>query len=108
MTMTTRCAEDAPCSRSTCPLDPQPFMRRSSLRFAMLAAVAGLLLAPVALIRKQHKATSMPRLSRNRGASQIFVDGELNGDDDNQGRYLRMPTGEFTIRRIRLYHYPAH
>lgn len=50
----------------------------------------------------------MPRLSRNRGASQILVDGELNGDDDNQGRYLRMPTGEFTIRRIRLYHYPAH
>jgi beta-galactosidase GanA len=30
---------------------------------------------------------------------------ELNGDDDNQGRYLRMPTGEFTIRRVRLYRY---
>lgn len=55
MTMTTRCAEGAPCSRSACPLDPQPFLRRSSLRFAMLAAVAGLLLAPVALIRKQHR-----------------------------------------------------
>jgi hypothetical protein len=40
-----------------------------------------------------------------------FVDGtwtpvrELNGDDDNQGRYLRMPGGEFTIRRLRLYRY---
>lgn len=40
-----------------------------------------------------------------------FVNGvwkpgrELNGDDDNQGRYLRMPAGEFTIRRIRLYRY---
>ena len=40
-----------------------------------------------------------------------FVDGawrpgrELNGDDDNQGRYLRMPAGEFTMRRARLYHY---
>ncbi len=30
---------------------------------------------------------------------------ELNGDDDNQGRYLRMPGGAFTIRRIRLYRY---
>ena len=40
-----------------------------------------------------------------------FVNGtwtpgrELNGDDDNQGRYLRMPAGEFTIRRLRLYRY---
>jgi hypothetical protein len=40
-----------------------------------------------------------------------FVNGvwtpgrELNGDDDNQGRYLRMPAGKFTIRRVRLYHY---
>ncbi len=40
-----------------------------------------------------------------------FVNGtwtpgrELNGDDDNQGRYLRMPAGEFTIRRVRLYRY---
>ena len=30
---------------------------------------------------------------------------ELNGDDDNQGRYLRLPGGEFTIRRVRLYRY---
>lgn len=28
---------------------------------------------------------------------------ELNGDDDNQGRYLRLPEGRFTIRRVRLY-----
>lgn len=40
-----------------------------------------------------------------------FVNGawtpsqELNDDDDNQGRYLRMPAGEFTIRRLRLYRY---
>jgi len=40
-----------------------------------------------------------------------FVNGswmpgrELNGDDDNQGRELRMPAGEFTIRRLRLYRY---
>lgn len=40
-----------------------------------------------------------------------FVNGtwvagrNLNGDDDNQGRYLRMPSGEFTIRRVRLYTY---
>jgi beta-galactosidase GanA len=40
-----------------------------------------------------------------------FVDGvwapgrNLNGDDDNQGRYLRMPADKFTIRRVRLYHY---
>jgi hypothetical protein len=40
-----------------------------------------------------------------------FVNGawtpgrELNGDDDNQGRYLRLPGDEFTIRRVRLYHY---
>ena len=30
---------------------------------------------------------------------------ELNGDDDNQGRYLRLPSGEFSIRRVRLYRY---
>lgn len=29
----------------------------------------------------------------------------LNGDDDNQGRYLRLPAGEFTIRHVRLYRY---
>jgi Domain of unknown function (DUF5597)/Beta-galactosidase len=40
-----------------------------------------------------------------------FVNGawtpgrELNGDDDNQGRYLRMPADEFTIRRAHLYQY---
>jgi hypothetical protein len=40
-----------------------------------------------------------------------FVNGawtpgrELNGDEDNQGRYLRMPGDEFTIRRVRLYRY---
>jgi hypothetical protein len=40
-----------------------------------------------------------------------FVNGtwtpgrELNGDDDNQGRYLRLPTGEFAIRSLRLYRY---
>lgn len=40
-----------------------------------------------------------------------FVNGtwvagrNLNGDDDNQGRYLRVPSGEFTIRHVRLYTY---
>ena len=36
----------------------------------------------------------------------VWVPGRnLNGDDDNQGRYLRLPWGEFTIRRVRLYRY---
>lgn len=40
-----------------------------------------------------------------------FVNGtwvpgrNLNGDDDNQGRYLVMPAGQFTIRRVQLYTY---
>jgi len=40
-----------------------------------------------------------------------FVNGNwvagrnLNGDDSNQGRYLRMPSGQFTIRRVKLYTY---
>jgi hypothetical protein len=40
-----------------------------------------------------------------------FVDGiwvrgrTLNGDDTNQGRYLRIPAGEFSLRRVRLYRY---
>ncbi|MGA7340563.1 MAG: DUF5597 domain-containing protein [Terracidiphilus sp.] len=40
-----------------------------------------------------------------------FVNGvwtpgrNLNGDDDNQGRYLRMPKDSFAIRRVRLYRY---
>lgn len=29
----------------------------------------------------------------------------LNGDDNNQGRNLRLPSGEFGIRRLRLYQY---
>lgn len=29
----------------------------------------------------------------------------LNGDDDNQGRYLRLPSDQFAIRRVRLYQY---
>jgi beta-galactosidase GanA len=29
----------------------------------------------------------------------------LNGDDNNQGRNLRLPTGQFGIRRLRLYRY---
>ena len=40
-----------------------------------------------------------------------FVNGvwvsvrNLNGDDDNQGRYLQMPPDKFVIRRVRLYQY---
>ncbi len=40
-----------------------------------------------------------------------FVNGawipgrNMNGDDDNQGRYLRLPSGQFAIRRVRLYRY---
>lgn len=29
----------------------------------------------------------------------------LNGDETNQGRELRLPSGQFTIRRVRLYRY---
>ena len=29
----------------------------------------------------------------------------LNGDDDNQGRWLVLPPGEFTMRRVKLYRY---
>lgn len=29
----------------------------------------------------------------------------LNGDDDNQGRYLVLPPGQFTIRKVQLYTY---
>ena len=29
----------------------------------------------------------------------------LNGDDDNQGRSLNLPSGKFTLRRVRLYEY---
>jgi hypothetical protein len=29
----------------------------------------------------------------------------LNGDDTNQGRELRLTSGHFTVRRIRLYRY---
>jgi hypothetical protein len=40
-----------------------------------------------------------------------FVNGawipgrNMNGDDDNQGRYLRLPSEQFAIRRVRLYRY---
>lgn len=29
----------------------------------------------------------------------------MNGDDDNQGRWLSLPSGEFAIRRVKLYRY---
>jgi beta-galactosidase GanA len=29
----------------------------------------------------------------------------LNGDEDHQGRHVRLPTGEFGIQRVRLYRY---
>ncbi len=29
---------------------------------------------------------------------------ELNGDDDNQGRCLQLPSNEFVIRMVKLYH----
>jgi hypothetical protein len=36
----------------------------------------------------------------------VWVPGRnLNGDDSNQGRQLRVPAGEFSIRRVRLYRY---
>jgi beta-galactosidase GanA len=39
-------------------------------------------------------------------ANGVWVPGRnLNGDDDNQGRYLRMPSGKFALRRVRLYTY---
>lgn len=40
-----------------------------------------------------------------------FVDGkwtrgrELNGDGDNQGRWLQLPSDQFVIRMVKLYHY---
>lgn len=40
-----------------------------------------------------------------------FVNGiwtpgrEMNGDESNQGRHLRVPAGKFSIFRVRLYHY---
>jgi hypothetical protein len=40
-----------------------------------------------------------------------FVDGkwtpgrELNGDDDNQGRWLQLPSNRFVIRIVKLYHH---
>jgi hypothetical protein len=42
----------------------------------------------------------------------VFVNGKwragrrLNGDEDHQGRHLRIPTGEYGIQRIKLYSYP--
>ncbi len=30
---------------------------------------------------------------------------ELNGDDDNQGRWLQLPAKKFVIRMVKLYHY---
>jgi beta-galactosidase GanA len=39
-------------------------------------------------------------------ANGVWTPGRnLNGDDDNQGRYLRMPADKFAIRRVRLYQY---
>ena len=39
-------------------------------------------------------------------AKGIWTPGRnLNGDDDNQGRSLRLPGNEFVIRRVRLYQY---
>ena len=41
----------------------------------------------------------------------LYIDGKwtpgrrMNGDQDHQGRHLRIPEGEYAIQRIRLYTY---
>ena len=35
-----------------------------------------------------------------------WVDGRrLNGDESHQGRHLRLPPGQFSIQRVKLYRY---
>ncbi|HEV2135886.1 MAG TPA: DUF5597 domain-containing protein [Terracidiphilus sp.] len=83
----------------------------------------GLLLLISASSPQTVRDQAVPRLSRQHGATQIeiagidsiwkrqFVHGNwvagrnLNGDDENQGLYLRMPSGQITIRSERLYTY---
>lgn len=45
-------------------------------------------------------------IEEGRFANAKWVPGRrLNGDETNQGRQLQVPTGTFTIHRVRLYHY---
>jgi beta-galactosidase GanA len=52
------------------------------------------------------KLAGIQSIWEGRFVKGVWVSGRnLNGDDSNQGRYLRVPAGEFTIRRVRLYRY---
>ena len=46
------------------------------------------------------------RMSEGRYEKGVWVPGRrLNSDETNQGRHLFVPSGQFTIHRIRLYEY---
>jgi hypothetical protein len=70
------------------------------------------------LARGQTHSDTQPHLisnSRRAGILSVeegrFVNGKwqpgrrMNGDQDHQGRHLRIPEGEYSIQRIKLYTY---
>lgn len=56
---------------------------------------------------------SMPRLVKNGSVTQLLVDntpflilGRMNGDQDHQGRHVRIPANDYSIQHVKLYSYP--
>ncbi|HTX42702.1 MAG TPA: DUF5597 domain-containing protein [Acidobacteriaceae bacterium] len=53
-----------------------------------------------------HEQAGIDSIWEGKFVNGIWTPGRnLNGDDDNQGRWLTLPPAEFTIRRLHLYRY---
>ncbi|MGH7616391.1 MAG: DUF5597 domain-containing protein [Gemmatimonadaceae bacterium] len=72
---------------------------------AFIVAGTGMLMTFVSNDRASPVA-GIETVEEGRFENGVWIRGRvLNGDDTNQGRELRQPAGQFTIRRIRLYRY---
>ncbi len=53
-----------------------------------------------------HAQAGIDSIREGKFVNGVWTPGRnLNGDDDNQGRWLELPSGKFAIRRVTLYRY---
>lgn len=70
-----------------------------------LVAGTGMLLT-FGVVASTHTQAGIDSIWEGTFVNGVWTPGRnLNGDDDNQGRYLSLPSGQFAIRRVKLYRY---
>ena len=53
-----------------------------------------------------HEQAGIDSIWEGKFVNGVWTPGRnLNGDDDNQGRWLQLPADQFTMRRVKLYRY---